>query len=432
MNKYLLRRYILFLVSIFINSFGIATITRGMLGTSPITSVNYVLSFITPLTMGEWTIIVNILFVVLELTMIKMKDLKSDLRIFLLQIPISLCFGIFIDCSMNILDWMNPETYLGKITGVIAGCVILAAGITLEVKANVAMLAGEYLVQVISRRINKEFGYVKLGFDVTLVAISCLLSYIYLSELQGVREGTVIAAITVGPIVHFLMPYYSVFDKWIKKGKYSVQDVQQASGNVIITIAREYGSGGHILGEMLSKELGIKLYDRNFISMAARKSGLDEEYIKENEQNIPSFWLKCITGQAYKSDVKSSFSPDDILFVSESKIITELAEKESCIIVGRCADFVLKDYRKIIKIFCYSDFKDAFERCVKSYGIPHDKAEAEIKRINRHRAIHYEHYTGGKWGDPVNYDLMINTSRMPLDAACRMIKEIYAGLRDKK
>lgn len=431
MNKYLLRRYILFIISLFINSLGIAIITRAMLGTSPITSVNYVLSFITPLTMGQWTIIVNILFVVLELFMIKKEELKADLRIFLLQIPISLCFGIFIDCSMGILSWFEPDKYPAQLAGVFVGCIVLACGIALEVKANVAMLAGEYLVQVISRRLNREFGYVKLGFDVSLVAISCLLSFIYLSGLYGVREGTVIAAISVGPIVHFVMPGYSFMDKWIKSGKFAVTEIPETSDNIIITIAREYGSGGHLLGEMLSKELDLKLYDKDFINMAARKSGLDEDYIKVNEQNIPSFWLKCISGQNYKSEIKSSFSPDDILFVAESKIIKELSEKESCIIVGRCADYILKDYARVIKVFCYSDFGDACSRCIRQYGIPEEKAEMEIKRINRHRSIHYEHYTGMRWGDPHNYDLMINTSRTPLNVACKMIKEIYSDFRNR-
>lgn len=382
--------------------------------------------------MGQWTIIVNILFVVLELFMLKAKELKADLRIFLLQIPISLSFGLFIDCSMSILKGFNPEMYIGQLIGVFAGCTVLACGIALEVKANVAMVSGEYLVQVISRRLNKEFGYVKLGLDVSLVVFSIILSFAYMSELNGVREGTIITAVTVGPLVHFIMPYYSFLDKWIRSGKYSVTELPKTTDNVIITIAREYGSGGHILGEMLSKELGIKLYDRSFINMAARQSGLDEDYIIRNEQNIPSFWLKCISGQNYKSDIKSSFSTEDILFVAESKIIKELSEKESCIIVGRCADFVLKDYGKVIKIFCYSDFDEAYKRCIDIYGIPEDKAEAEIKRINRHRAIHYEHYTGEKWGHPKNYDLMINTSRMPLAVACSMIKEIYTNMLKNK
>lgn len=432
MNIYTLRRYLLFCVSLFVNAFGIAFITKAMLGTSPITSVTYVLSMFTPMTIGQWTIALNLLFIVLELPFMNLKELKSDLHMFLLQIPISLCFGLFIDLSMNILYWLVPEIYIYKILTLLVGCVILAAGITLEVKANIAMMAGEYFVRVISRHFHGEFGYVKLCFDITLVLIACLLSLCFLSGIYGVREGTVAAALLVGPIVHFITPYYRCFDKWIEDGKYAVSPLPKSSQNIIITIAREYGSGGHILGEMLAKELGIKLYDKEFIHLVAQKSGINEQYIKANEQSIPSFWLKCILAKSSEQPLERSLSSDDILFVAESKIIQELAEKESCIIVGRCADFVLKDYPHVIKIFCYSDIHNAAVRCAQEYGIPKDKCEAEIKRINHNRIAHYEYYTGEKWGEPHHYDLMINTGEVDMQMACRLIKSLYEGIKARK
>ncbi len=419
------RRYILFAVSLFVNAMGIAFITKALLGTSPITSVTYVLSMFTPLTIGQWTIVLNLLFVLFELPFMTRKELKDDLRMFLLQIPISLCFGTFIDLSMNMLYWLEPVKYIDQIIYLLLGCVILAAGITLEVKANVAMMAGEYFVRVISQRFHGEFGYVKLCFDITLVCIACLFSICFMSGIYGVREGTVAAALLVGPIVHFISPYYRCFDKWINdvkdKDAIALRNIQ----HVIITIAREYGSGGHLLGEMLSKELGIKLYDKEFIHLVAEKSGINEQYIKKNEQSIPSFWLKCILGKNSEQSLERSLSSDDVLFVAESKIIQELAEKGPCIIVGRCADFVLRDYPNLIKVFCYSDLRSACVRCVQEYGVSEEKAESEIKRINHNRIAHYEYYTGEKWGEPHHYNLMINTGSIDLSVACNLIKSIY-------
>lgn len=419
------RRYILFAVSLFVNAMGIAFITKALLGTSPITSVTYVLSMFTPLTIGQWTIVLNLLFVLFELPFMTRKELKDDLRMFLLQIPISLCFGTFIDLSMNMLYWLEPVKYIDQIIYLLVGCVILAAGITLEVKANVAMMAGEYFVRVISRRFHGEFGYVKLCFDITLVCIACLFSICFMSGIYGVREGTVAAALLVGPIVHFISPYYRCFDKWINDVKDKDAIVLRNIQHVIITIAREYGSGGHLLGEMLSKELGIKLYDKEFIHLVAEKSGINEQYIKKNEQSIPSFWLKCILGKNSEQSLERSLSSDDVLFVAESKIIQELAEKGPCIIVGRCADFVLRDYPNLIKVFCYSDLKSACVRCVQEYGVSEEKAESEIKRINHNRIAHYEYYTGEKWGEPHHYNLMINTGSIDLSVACNLIKSIY-------
>ena len=424
-KNYTLRRFILFAISLFINAFGIAFITKAMLGTSPITSVTYVLSMFTSWTMGQWTIAINILFVILELPFISIKELKSDIKMFTLQIPIALCFGTFIDISMNMLFWLTPAEYISKIVFLLIGCIILAIGIALKVKANAAMMAGEYLVRTISRHFDKEFGYVKLGLDITLLCIACILSIIFMSGIYGVREGTVIAALAVGPIVHFVSPYYSFLDSWIKDTSIIESIDKPKVQNKVITIAREYGSGGHLLGEMLSKELGLKVYNKEFIHMAAQKSNIDEGFITKNEQTIPSYWLKCIIGRDSGQTAEHILSKEDVLFIAESKIIQEVAEKEPCIIIGRCADFILKDNPKAIKVFCYSDPESAYERCTQSYGVPKDKAEAEIRRINRNRATHYEYYTGKKWKDPSHYDLMINTSHIDIEEACNLIKRIY-------
>ena len=312
MSKYTFRRYLLFVASLFINAFGIAFITKALLGTSPITSVTYVLSLFTPFTMGIWTILLNLLFVVLEPFLMTRRELREDLRMYLLQIPIAFCFGLFIDFSMFMLFWLEPSAYVMKVTVLLVGCVILALGIALEVKANAAMMAGEYFVKTITRRFHGEFGYVKLGFDVTLLTIACILSLVFLSDIQGVREGTVVSALLVGPIVHFVNPAYRIFDRWINAPIKQADTPSAQYTNTIITIAREYGSGGHLLGERLSKELGIKLYDREFIRMAAQRSGIDEQYIAKNEQSIPSFWLK------YDNDIWTALKvwsthPDKVL-----------------------------------------------------------------------------------------------------------------------
>lgn len=425
MKNYLVRRYLLFVVSLFINAFGIALITKALLGTSPITSVTYVLSMFTPMTMGEWTIVVNLLFVVLELPLMTRAQLKEDLRIFLLQIPISLGFGCFIDWSMAALGWLNPGNYAGQIASLLVGCVVLAVGIALEVKVNIAMAAGEYFVRVISRRFHGEFGYVKLGFDLTLVTLACLLSLWALSCIRGVREGTVVAALAVGPIVHFISPFYRRLDRWIGLGRQQADEQADEhpddAGRLVVTIAREFGSGGHRLGEMLSRTLGIPLYDREFIHLAAQASGMDEAYIRRNEQSIPSFWLKCIFAQSNGARMDRNLSPDDVLFVAESRIVQQLAAKGSCIIVGRCADFVLGDDPRLVRIFCCTDPDDARRRCVAEYGIAESEADAEIRRVNRNRRTHYEYYTGERWGDPHRYDLVVDTGRMTLEGTCEAV-----------
>lgn len=163
MNVYSLRRCFLFVVSLFINALGIDFITKALLGTSPITGVNYVLSLFTPLTMGQWTIIVNILFMLFELPFMTHESFKEDLRPYLLQIPISLSFGIFIDWGMNMLFWVAPVNFVQQIVYLLIGCCVLAMGIALEMKVNVAMTAGEFFVKVIAQRLKHPFWFCETG-----------------------------------------------------------------------------------------------------------------------------------------------------------------------------------------------------------------------------------------------------------------------------
>lgn len=215
-NKELFRRYFLFLCSAFVNAFGISVITKAMLGTSAISSLPFVLSLFTPYTMGQYTIGLNVLFISLEMTMMKKDELFKKRYEIISQLPIGILFGLFIDVSMHyLLVWLSPDYYLSQIATLLVGCFILAMGISLAVKAHVAMVSGEYLVQVIANYFNKEFGFVKVCFDVTLVSIASVLSLIFLSEIQGVREGTVIAALIVGPISHKLLPCWNIFDRWL-------------------------------------------------------------------------------------------------------------------------------------------------------------------------------------------------------------------------
>lgn len=433
-KKELYKRYFLFLCSIFINSFSIAVITKAALGTSPISSVPYVLSLFTPFTMGQYTIVMNLIFILLEMTMMSRLEIHEKRYELWAQVPITLCFGSFIDVSMHVLWWLEPTAYLSQIVTLLVGCVLLALGISIEVKANVAMVTGEYLVQVISRFVKREFGFVKVVFDVTLVTIACLLGLIFMSRIDGVREGTIVAALIVGPITRFFRPYCRVFDRWLLDKREAPKAKPSEKYPVVVTIAREYGSGGHLLGEMLAKELGVKYYDKELISMVAKETDMPESFVAENEQSMSSNYLLNIILQDYEAPLERSLSSADALFVSQSRVIRQIARAHSCVIIGRCADYILDDYPEssVIRIFCYSDQESAYKRCVEAYHLEPSSARAAISRVNRARIAHYQHYTGRKWADPHNYNLMINTGSMSLPMACALIKRLYEECQSAK
>ena len=186
---------------------------------------------------------------------------------------------------------------------------------------------------------------------------------------------------------------------------------------VVITIAREYGSGGRYIGRLVADKLGIKLYDKEFITKIAQETGLSEEYIESNEQKMNS--LSNLNNGYY-----FGLNNSDELFIKESELIKDVANKESCVIIGRCADFTLKDKENVINIFVYSTMEDKIKRATEIYGLDKEKAEKEIKRINKLRANHYKHYTDKEWGNPENYDICINSDAIGVEKSAELICEL--------
>ena len=193
----------------------------------------------------------------------------------------------------------------------------------------------------------------------------------------------------------------------------------QLSKHTIITISREYGSGGRYVGRLVADKLGIKLYDKDLIIKLSEETGLSEEYIESNEQKRET--LANLNDGYY-----FSLNNADNLFLNEAKLIKKLADNESCVIIGRCADFILKDRKDITKIFIYSDIENKIRRATEIYGLEKSKAEKEIKRINKLRANHYKFYTERDWNDKSNYDICINSDVLGVektaDLICDMIK----------
>lgn len=198
-----LKRYIIFLIGLFINSLGVSLITKADLGTSPISSIPYVLSLNFPMTLGQFTILFSILLIVIQLFILR-KNFKAE---HLLQIPISILFGYFIDLTMVLLTFVHPQAYGFKIVYLLIGCVILGFGVYMEVLANVAMLPGESFVRAVSTTWNTNFGNTKVAFDVSLTVIAAILSFLFAKRLDGVREGTIIAALLVGFIARLFGRY---------------------------------------------------------------------------------------------------------------------------------------------------------------------------------------------------------------------------------
>lgn len=201
----LTKRYLVFIIGLYFLALGIVMIVRSSMGTTPISSINYVCSINTPLSLGTWTFITNLIMIALQLLLIRGGyGNKKDVIEILLQIPLSFVFSAFIDLNMWITNRISPFNYGMSVVFLLIGCIIQSVGVVLEIKPKVAMMSAEGLVKYLSRRVNKEFGKMKVYVDLTLVSLAILASLAFSGKIEGVREGSVIAALITGYIVSFL------------------------------------------------------------------------------------------------------------------------------------------------------------------------------------------------------------------------------------
>ena len=195
-----IKRYVVFIIGLYVNALGVAFVTKASLGTSPITSIPYVSSLNFKPSLGNFTIIMSIVLILLQILILR-KDFKLEHA---LQIPVSFAFGYMIDFCMWSTPFINPQLYPVKILCLLTGCVILGFGVWMEVIADVVMLPGESFVRAIVLTWKTNFGTTKICFDVSMAVIAAVVSFVFAGSLAGVREGTVIAALLVGFIARLL------------------------------------------------------------------------------------------------------------------------------------------------------------------------------------------------------------------------------------
>lgn len=192
----------------------------------------------------------------------------------------------------------------------------------------------------------------------------------------------------------------------------------------IITVSREFGSGGRELGRRLSEALGIAYYDQEIVSEIARRTEMSEQYVQSIVENRPSFSFPIHIGRSFCPMPSPALEQSLAVYQEQSRIIMEMAQKSDCVIVGRCGDYILRDFEPF-RIFVYADLESRMERCRAKAPEDEKMTDRELKQhilgIDRKRAKYYEFYTGHKWGDRLNFDLCINTSRT-------VIKEIVPVL----
>ena len=407
-----LKRYLIFLVGLFVNSLGVSLITKANLGTSPISSIPYVLSLNFPFTLGNFTIFFSIFLIVLQLIILR-KNFKLE---HILQIPVSIIFGYFIDLTMILFSWVNPEAYIMKIVYLLIGCLILGVGVYMEVLADVVMLPGESFVRAIVLTWKTNFGTTKICFDVSMSVIAVVLSFVFAGRLAGVREGTVIAALLVGFIARLIGKKLVFLKDMIFPESVSAENENEAKeqtagtyGKNVIAIGRQFGSGGHDIGKILAEKLGYDFYDAEIIQMTAGTTGYTPEFIKKNEEIMTNSLIYDLVNQMYLNADMQDEAPKDKIFEAECQVVRNLAKKGNCVIVGRCADYVLRNSGNCLKVFFSAPLVSRIRRVAQRQNITEGEAKATVQKNEKLRADNYRYYTRRMWGAAGNFDLSLNT-----------------------
>ena len=407
-----LKRYLIFLVGLFVNSLGVSLITKANLGTSPISSIPYVLSLNFPFTLGNFTIFFSIFLIVLQLIILR-KNFKLE---HILQIPVSIIFGYFIDFTMILFSWVNPEAYIMKIVYLLIGCLILGVGVYMEVLADVVMLPGESFVRAIVLTWKTNFGTTKICFDVSMSVIAAVLSFVFAGRLAGVREGTVIAALLVGFIARLIGKKLVFLKDMIFLESVSAENENEAKeqtagtyGKNVIAIGRQFGSGGHDIGKILAEKLGYDFYDAEIIQMTAGTTGYTPEFIKKNEEIMTNSLIYDLVNQMYLNADMQDEAPKDKIFEAECQVVRNLAKKGNCVIVGRCADYVLRNSGNCLKVFFSAPLVSRIRRVAQRQNITEGEAKATVQKNEKLRADNYRYYTRRMWGAAGNFELSLKT-----------------------
>lgn len=189
--------------------------------------------------------------------------------------------------------------------------------------------------------------------------------------------------------------------------------------NRIITVSREFGSGGRTIGKQVAKELEIPCYDNELIQKIASESGFDEHYVKDAGEYDSGGFLSIFSSRAF-GDANA-----DLIWKAQCKIILQLAEKEPCVIVGRCADYILRDKADCLRVFIHADKDFRMNRIIKVYGETDIPTEQRLKEKEKRRAAYHRFYTNMKWGQSKNYDITLNSGTPGIDKCAEIIKNLY-------
>jgi len=423
------KRCVVYLFGLFIMTIGIAFSVKSDLGVSPVSSIPYSMTCIWGIEMGRATIIFHCALVLLQVILLRRKFKIKNI----LQVLIGVIFGYFTTlCNWLISFLPNVHNIILRVIFILLSAFFVAFGIFLYMPANIMPLAGEGAMQAVSDVTHIDFAKVKIGFDVTMVIISLTCCLIFIKGLGSVGVGTIIAAILVGMILGIITKWFGAKrDKLLDIKNKDTRNIEmkerkdleegKINTNYVITISREYGSGGREIVKEIAKQLNIGYYDLDVLRKVAQEMDITEATVQENEQSIKNVADSYILNWCAQTTTEEQLPIVERIFHTQSRIIKEIASKESCVIVGRLANHILKGTCDCFNVFIGADMENKVKQIVERDGISEEEAKAKIEKVETERANHCVYFTHTEWRNLSNYDMYIKSDILGFEGTAKVI-----------
>lgn len=415
---------------------GIAFSAKSGLGVGPVGAPANVLYQIgldmnlpSYVNLGNCTTATYCVYILAQILILR-KDFKP---VQLLQLAVSFLFGWLVNLSTAMLSGVPAPTAYGmRILFVLINVLLTAVGVMLYLSPNLLPTPGEGVALAISEKYGLSVASCKTIFDCSVAVIAAVMSIVYFHGFQGVREGTVIIALLTGFIMRqlqkpFQKPLLRFVERESRVNRYleaaSEGYVLDATGKpkIIIAIGREFGSGGLEIGQMLAEKLGITFYDKQLNEMAAQEAGLPLKKVEEMEEHLMREVLYDFKAAAYDM-TGEGMSIEERLFVAQTAVIRKIAAgDESCVIMGRCADYTLYDNPNCFRLYIHAIPIARTERLMNQFGLTEHEAQRQMRLTDASRRNHYKHFTGREYGKQEYYHLAVDSAMLGTDGSVELI-----------
>ena len=428
----LARRFLVFALGLVFMGFGVACLIKSSLGVSPISSLPYTFALIIPsVTVGCWTAIMNLLMIFIQPVLKK----GLDKRMLVLQCGMTVVFGYFIDLSLECMAPLVLESYYAKIGMLLAGCSIMAFGTYFGIISRVTLLPMDSFLQILAERIGRRYTSVRVVSDLCMTTVAAVLCLIFVGELKAVREGTLITAFLCGTEIRLFtnqlksLTYLLLPENRIQKERERQAVPEVSETHFVLTVSHEYGSGGRTIAKRIAHELDLPYYDTEIIKMAAERSDFAAEYLHKHEEKISSTALYTLFDWYAGSFPENEVPLPEQIFRLEAQVIQEIAAKDSCVIVGRLANYVLQNHKNSLHIFITADEPKRIERVMRKETISLEEAKEKIRAFANDRKNHCQQFSAMEWGNSENYDITVKSNRYGVDRTAAILIQLIKEFR---